>query len=235
MHAHRPFLAALLLVAGVALAQTDAPSSTTPQYPSTNPRQNSTGSISQSPPLIGTDRHPADNRTSGPTLTPPTSSAMGTTPSPSAILAVLKAANQSEVALGKIAEQRAHSKDVKAFGKRMVKDHTALDRDAQSWASENDVTIGAPPQDDAHQAEMQTMQALEQRLQTLSGPEFDKTYMQAMAEDHAKDLAKVRAFGEQTTDKSVLSLLEKAEKVIASHKKEADRLVQKLGATATRE
>jgi predicted outer membrane protein len=81
---------------------------------------------------------------------------------------------------------------------------------------------------------MQQMQALAQRLQTLSGPEFDKTYMQAMAEDHAKDLAKVRAFGEQTTDKSIVSLLEKAEKVIASHKKEADRLVEKLGATASR-
>lgn len=228
MHLRRPLLAACLLVAGVAFAQA------TEGTRKINPTPDSTGSISQAPPPIGTDRHPAENRTSGPTLTPPVSSALGTTPSPSAILADLHMANQSEVALGKIAEQRAHSKDVKAFGKRMVKDHTALDKDAQSWASKNDVTIGAPPQDDAHQAEMQQMQALAQRLQTLSGPEFDKTYMQAMAEDHAKDLAKVRAFGEQTTDKSVVSLLEKAEKVIASHKKEADRLVQKLGATAAR-
>ena len=58
--------------------------------------------------------------------------------------------------------------------------------------------------------------------------------MQAMAEDHANDLKKVRTFGQQTTDKSLLKLLEKAEKVIASHKKDADRLVQKLGATASR-
>jgi putative membrane protein len=228
MHAHCPFLAAALLVAGVALAQDKSGTL------KVNPTENSTGSISESPPLVGTDRHPADNRTTGPTLTPPTSSAMGTTPSPSAILADLHMANQSEVDLGKVAEQRAHSKDVKSFGKRMVKDHTALDKDAQKWASKNNVTIGAPPQDDAHQAEMQQMQALAQRLQTLSGPEFDKTYMQAMAEDHAKDLAKVRAFGEQSSDKSIVGLLQKAEKVIASHKKEADRLVQKLGATAER-
>lgn len=228
MHALRPFLAATLLVAGAALAQDTAGTL------KTNPKENSTGSISETPPLVGTDRHPADNRTSGPTLTPPTSSGMGTTPSPAAILADLHMANQSEVDLGKIAEQRAHSKDVKAFGKRMVKDHTALDKDAKSWASKNNVTIGAPPEDDAHQAEMQKMQGLKQLLQTLGGPEFDKTYMQAMAEDHAKDLVKVRAFGEQTSDKSIVSLLEKAEKVIASHKKEADRLVQKLGATAER-
>jgi putative membrane protein len=229
MHAHRPFLAAILLVAGVALAQSSKEGTL-----KINPTPNSTGSISQEPPPVGTERHTAENKTSGPTLTPPTSSAMGTTPSPGAILADLHMANQSEVDLGKVAEQRAHSKDVKSFGKRMVKDHTALDKDAQKWASKNNVTIGAPPQDDAHQAEMQQMQALAQRLQTLSGPEFDKTYMQAMAEDHAKDLAKVRAFGEQSSDKSIVGLLQKAEKVIASHKKEADRLVQKLGATAER-
>lgn len=228
MHALRPFLAASLLVAGVALAQDKSGTL------KVNPKNNSTGSISEAPPLVGTDRHPADNRTSGPTLIPPTSSAMGTTPSPAAILADLHMANQSEVELGKIAEQRAHSKDVKSFGKRMVKDHTALDRDAQSWASKNNVIIGAPPQDDAHQAEMQKMQQLKQRLQTLTGPEFDRTYMQAMAEDHAKDLVKIRAFGEQTSDKDIVGLLEKAAKVIASHKKEADRVLEKLGATAER-
>ncbi|HZJ56320.1 MAG TPA: DUF4142 domain-containing protein, partial [Myxococcaceae bacterium] len=92
----------------------------------------------------------------------------------------------------------------------------------------------APPQDDAHQAEMQKMQQTKQRLQSLSGAEFDKAYMQAMAEDHANDLNEVRTFEQQTTDKSLQKLLEKARKEIASHKRDADRLVQKLGATATR-
>jgi putative membrane protein len=233
MHAHRPLLTAAVLLAGVALAQTSGTSST-PSYPTTNPTPNDTGSISQPPPASGTDRHPAENRATGSPMTPPASSALGTTPSPSEMLADLHMANQSEVDLGKVAEQRARSKDVKAFGKHMVKDHTALDKDLQSWAKKNNVTVGAPPQDDEHQAEMQKMQDLKQRLQTLSGTEFDKTYMQAMAEDHANDLKTVRTFRQQTTDKSLLKLLEKAEKVIASHKKDADKLVQKLGATASR-
>jgi len=167
-------------------------------------------------------------------MTPPVSSALGTTPSPSEMLADVHMANASEVELGKIAEQQAHSKDVKAFGKRMVKDHTALDRDIQSWARKNNVTIGAPPQDDARQAETRQMRDLKERLQSLSGAEFDRTYMQAMAEDHAKDLSTVQTFWEQATDKSLKKLLESSRKVIASHKKDADKLVQKLGATATR-
>jgi putative membrane protein len=230
MHAHRPFLAAALLVAGVALAQTSLPSGTTPQYPSTNPTPNDTGSTSQAPPPVGT----TPGRSAAQDMTPPTSSAMGTTPSPAEMLADLHMANASEIDLGKVAQQRAHDKDVKAFGKRMVKDHGALDKDAQSWARKNNVTIGAPPSDDAHQAEMAKMQDLKRRLGGLSGPEFDRTYMQAMAEDHASDLSKVQSFEQQTTNSSLKKLLEKARKTIASHKKDADKLVQKLGATAAR-
>jgi putative membrane protein len=150
------------------------------------------------------------------------------------MLAELHMANQSEVDLGKVAEQRAQSKDVKAFGKRMVKDHTALDKDAQSWARKNNVAVAAPPEDDAHRADMKQMQDLKQKLESVSGSEFDKTYMQAMAEDHAKDLATVQSFEGQTTNTSLKNLLEHARKVIASHKKDADKLVQKLGATAAR-
>ncbi len=231
MRAHRPFLAAALLVTGAALAQSSQGSSTTPQYPSTNPTPLSTGSRSQPPGALGTTPSASP---SGPALTPPVSSALGTTPSPSEMLADLHMANTSEVELGKIAAQRAQNKDVKAFGKRMVKDHTALDKDVQSWAKKNNVTIGAPPQDDAHQAETQQMQDLKQRLESLSGTEFDKSYMQAMSEDHAKDLNTVQTFEQQATNKSLKKLLENARKVIASHKKDSDKLVQKLGATASR-
>ena len=231
MKTHRPFLTAALLVGGVALAQSPSGSSTTPQDPSTSSAPQSTGSRSQSPGAAGTT---PSSSSSGQAMTPPVSSALGTTPSPSEMLADLHMANASEVDLGKVAEQRAQSKDVKAFGKHMVKDHTALDKDAQSWAKKNNVTIGAPPQDDTHQAEMKKMQDLKQKLESLSGTEFDKTYMQAMAEDHANDLSKVQTFEQQTTNKSLKKLLEKARKVIASHKKDADKLVEKLGATAAR-
>ena len=162
-------------------------------------------------------------------MTPPTSGTMGTTPSPAMILAELHAANQSEIDLGKLAEQKAQNKDVKKFGKHMVKAHTDMDQDAQKWAKKNNVTLGTPPQEDVQKA-----QETKQRLEGLSGAEFDKAYMLAMAEDHATDLNKVRTFEQQTTNKSLQKLLEKARKEIASHKKDADQLVQKLGATAAR-
>jgi putative membrane protein len=233
MHIRRSLLTAVLLIAGAALAQTGQPGQPSQpstggdlKYPSVNPTPNSTGSTSQPPGAYGTT--PSQNP-SGRALTPPSSDALGTTPSAEAILAELHAANQSEVDLGKVAEQRGHDKAVKGFGKHMVKAHTGMDKDLQSWAKKNKVTVGSPPAEATQEA-----QQTKDRLQQLSGAEFDKAYMQAMAEDHAKDLDKVKTFEQQTDNKSLKKLLEKAGKEIASHKKDADKLVQKLGASAAR-
>lgn len=231
MQIHRSLLAAAVLVSGVAFAQsTSTPSSPSPR---TVPEPNSTGS-SNVPPGSSGITSPSGESRGGQAMTPPVSSSEGTTPSPAAVLADLHMANQSEVDLGKLAEQKAQNKDVKKFGKHMVKAHTAMDKDAQRWAKKNHVTIPPPPQDPSHQAEMQKMQDTKQKLEGLTGAEFDRTYMQAMAEDHATDLQKVTTFEQQATDKSFKKLLDSARKEIASHKKDADKLVQKLGSTASR-
>jgi putative membrane protein len=202
MHLQRSLLATALLVTGAALAQSGGTSPTTPSTPS-----------------------PSGN----PALPPPVSSALGTTPSPEMVLAELHHANQTEVGLGKLAEQKASSKDVKKFAKHMVKAHTDLDKKAQSWAKKNKVTIAAPTPD-----AMAKDQQVKQRLQGLSGAEFDKAYMQLMAQDHAQDLEKVQTFEQQATDKSFKKLLTSARKEIAAHKRDADKLVQKLASTASR-
>ena len=233
MCAHRSLLAAALLLAGAALAQqTTGGGPANP--PSTIPRPESAGSSTTPPGPSGTERQTDSSKVGGQAMTPPASSALGTTPSSEMILAELHMANQAEIEMGKMAEQKAEDKEVKKFGKHMVKAHTEMDQEAQSWARKNKLTIASPPQDDSHQAAMQKMQQTRQRLESLSGAEFDRAYMLAMAEDHANDLNKVRTFEHQATNKSLEKLLEKVRKEIASHKREADKLVQKLGATATR-
>lgn len=231
MKIHRPLLAAAVLVGGVALAQSTSTPGSSPSS-RTVPQPNSTGSSTLPPTSSGVDR--TSPSAGGQAMPPPVSSSEGTTPSPAMVLADLHMANQSEVDMGKLAEQKAQNKDVKKFGKHMVKAHTAMDKDAQKWAKKNHVTIAPPPQDAAHQAEMQKMQDTKQKLEGLSGAEFDRAYMQAMAEDHAADLQKVTTFEQEATDKSFKKLLASARKEIASHKKEADKLVQRLGSTASR-
>src|SRR5215470_9932696 len=140
MQLHRPLLAATLLVAGGVLAQSSGTQPSNPASPteSRNPATESTGSTTEPPGVTGT----TPGRPPGEPMTPPTSSALGTTPAPEMILADLHLANQAEIELGKIAEQRAQSKDVKKFAKHMVKAHTGMDKDAQTWAKKHRVIIG---------------------------------------------------------------------------------------------
>ena len=229
MHVHRPLLTAALLVAGAALAQAGTPGTA----PGNNPPPDNPSSMTTRPGLSGTGTTPEANK-GGTPLAPPVSSALGTTPTAEGILADLHAVNAAEIDLGKLAEQRAQSKDVKSFGKHMIKAHTAMDKDAESWAKKHKVTIGQPPQDATHQAEMQKDRETKGHLESLSGSEFDKAYMQAMSEGHGAVLGKVTTFEEQTTDKDLKKFLGKVKNEVASHKRDADKILQKLGATAAR-
>src|SRR5262245_17896583 len=127
MHAPRPLLTAALLVAGAALAQQTS-GGTTEKFPSTNPRSESTGSSTSRPGITGPTPQPDSSKAGNEELTTPVSGALGTTPAPERILGELHRANQSEIELGKMAEQKAQSKEVKSFGKHMVKAHTDMDK-----------------------------------------------------------------------------------------------------------
>jgi putative membrane protein len=100
---------------------------------------------------------------------------------------VVKAANanMAEIELGKLAETRASSEQVKMFGKRMVEDHQkALDK-LKTVATTEQVTLPT--------ALDQKDQALKDRLEKLSGSAFDRAYMNAMVKDHRQDVAAFRS------------------------------------------
>ena len=94
-------------------------------------------------------------------------------------------ANLAEIELGKLAETRASSDQVKTFARRMINDHQkALDR-LKTVATTEKVTL--PTSLDAKD------QALKDRLAKLSGKAFDQAYMSAMVKDHRADVAEFRA------------------------------------------
>lgn len=93
---------------------------------------------------------------------------------------------RAEVELGRLAEQRASSPDVKAFGRRLVEDHGKANRQLMTIAQSADV---APPKGlDKEQ------RALHARLEKLSGPAFDRAFIASQVEDHTKD---IRYFGQE--------------------------------------
>jgi putative membrane protein len=95
---------------------------------------------------------------------------------------VVKAAQGGlmEVAAGKLASKRAVDPAIKAFGERMVTDHTAANGLLTSLAQSKQMTLPDTVSPDE--------QALLGKLEGLNGAEFDKTYADMMVKDHVDDI-----------------------------------------------
>ncbi|MEO7120794.1 MAG: DUF4142 domain-containing protein [Ginsengibacter sp.] len=85
-----------------------------------------------------------------------------------------------EVALGKIAAEKATNKEVKDFGEMMVKDHTKANDELKSIAAEKNITLPATISDDSQKKIAD--------LNKESGKDFDKDYINAMVKDHKDDI-----------------------------------------------
>jgi putative membrane protein len=89
--------------------------------------------------------------------------------------------DNSEVALGQLAEQHGSSPAVRDFGRMLHDDHAAAKAKALPVAQEHGV------QDTAEMAPEAKAEA--QKLERLSGPAFDREFARYMVSDHRKDIA----------------------------------------------
>jgi putative membrane protein len=88
----------------------------------------------------------------------------------------------AEVNMGKLAQDKAQSEEVKNFGKMLEQDHGEHSQKVQSKAQELGVT---PPQEPNA-----TQKAMYDRLSKISGEKFDSLFVREMVSDHKKDIGK---------------------------------------------
>jgi putative membrane protein len=130
----------------------------------------------------------------------------------------------AEVELGKLAQQRAASQDVKSFGARMVKDHSQANKELADLAARKGVSF--PKQIDRKDEELRA------RLSKLSGPAFDKAYMQEMTIDHEHDVAAFHQAAEASSDPDVREFAVHQLPTLTQHLDEARRIQAALGGSA---
>ena len=122
----------------------------------------------------------------------------------------------AEVELGKLAQQRAHSPDVKSFGDRMVHDHSRADDQLATIAKERGVAV--PQQLDGEHTQMRD------RLATMQGEAFDRAYIRMMVADHDKDLKAFRQEAQRGQDREVKRFARETLAMIEQH----DRLAHDI-------
>jgi putative membrane protein len=127
----------------------------------------------------------------------------------------------AEVELGKLAVQKASGSEVKAFGQRMIDDHTKANDTLKALAASKSFTL--PADVSAEQ------KAMRDKLAGLSGKEFDHQFMEQMVEDHKKVVAAFEIESNGGKDGDVKSFASITLPTIKEHLKMAQAMVAKMG------
>jgi putative membrane protein len=100
----------------------------------------------------------------------------------------------AEVELSKLAQTKAQNADVKKFAQTMVTDHTKANGELKTLAGKMNVTLPSELNS--------THKSTADKLNSLTGADFDKAYVDAMVKDHddAVSLFQTEADGGTTAD-----------------------------------
>ena len=149
-------------------------------------------------------------------------------PSTGLILSQMHQTNLMEIALGKIAAQKASSSEVRAYADQLVQDHSNVDRMVVAAAQDSGTNLknGA----EAHQAvrhESAREKELERKLKSAQGADFDRLFLKETSDDHDRLIRKLQQDKQNTSDEELETLIEKVIPVLEQHHDLAQILMKK--------
>jgi putative membrane protein len=124
----------------------------------------------------------------------------------------------AEIKLGKLAMDQGSNEGVKAFGTRMVAEHTKVGDQLKEAAKEENIGL---PTDIAAKD-----QANYDRLSKLSGGDFDQAYAQEMVKDHQQDLRDFQREANHGNDDVIRSFASETVPTIQQHLDQAKEMLK---------
>ena len=148
-------------------------------------------------------------------------------PNDAQIASIVVTANQVDIDAGKLAQSRASSAEVKDFGRQMVTDHAAVNKQASALAKKLKLT----PQDNP------TSQSLKSggvenlnKLQKLKGPAFDRAYVEHEVAYHAQVIDAInKTLIPNAKNAELKKLLETGLPLFQGHLEHAKKIQASLG------
>ncbi|HEX5245053.1 MAG TPA: DUF4142 domain-containing protein [Tepidisphaeraceae bacterium] len=131
--------------------------------------------------------------------------------------------NTTEIRLGDVAEHKGTNADVKAFGQRMVADHTKLNKELTTLAKQYDAVL--PKALNTHH------QQLVDKLSKMSGSDFDKEYMTDMIGGHEKAVAAFQKESQDHAQTAVDKWAGQALPTLKDHLQLAEKTGKEVGAS----
>ena len=148
-------------------------------------------------------------------------------PTDAQIAHIVVTANTVDINAGKLAETKGHSKDVKAFGKMMVTDHSGVNKQAVALVTKLKVT---PEDNPTSQSIKQGGEDNLKNLKGLKGAAFDKAYIDHEVAYHQQVLDAVdKVLIPNAKNAELKSLLEKTRPAFVAHLEKAKSIQASLG------
>lgn len=146
------------------------------------------------------------------------------------IAAIVVAANEADIAAGEQAAEKAESEQVKEFARTMVRDHTAANQQATELVQRVGIT---PEENDTSRSITTNAGATRERLAGMSGPEYDRAYVDSEVEYHQFVLSALdNELIPSAQNAELKALLEQVRPAFQAHLDHARQLQQTLAGTA---
>lgn len=146
---------------------------------------------------------------------------------PAAVLSQMNVANTTEIQLSTLATKKARSPEVKQIARKLVADHTKNREEVLALAQKVNVTL-TPAQGGSISSGDSV--AMPQDLQTKSGAEFDKAFIQYQIEAHQSNIERIQ---NQTLpsmqDEKIKAYLQKTVTDMQGHLAALQQVQQQLG------
>lgn len=123
-----------------------------------------------------------------------------------------------EVQLGQLAQEKSQSDDVKQFAEKMVENRKRLDEQLAALAKQMDVSQPNGP-------DKKTKKEIE-KMQALSGPQFDEEYIRTIQKAHEKDVKSFKQAAESSQNPNVQKTAQTDAPVIEQHLAAIQKLAQ---------
>ena len=152
--------------------------------------------------------------------------AQGAGPTDPQIAAIVVTANQVDIDAGKLARAKAHSKEVREFGERMITDHTGVNKSATELVQKLHVTPEPNPTSESLKEGGDKNLA---NLKELKGAAFDKAYIEHEVAYHQAVLDAVdKTLIPGAKNAELKALLVKVRPAFVAHLEHAKRLQSSL-------
>ena len=124
-------------------------------------------------------------------------------------------AGMTEIKAGQMAEEKGMAKDVKEYGKMMVKDHTEAADKLKSIAASKNITLPSTISSD--------MQKDLDDLDKKMGKDFDKAYLDMMVSDHKKVISSFEDEAKNGSDADIRAFADSTLHTLRHHLDEAQK------------